>query len=273
MQRSSVDLPEPLGPITQVTVPRFTSRSTPRRTSRLPNRFWMPSSLRIEPPSLTASPGSAVVWLGHGQCLAAHPRRPPSRSERGLAAAPRRSSTAALRLCLLARDQPVDQPGERDRDEQEQDRAERQRGPVDVERLVVEAGLDHLDQAEEAHERGVLHQRDEVVQERRDHLADGLGDDDGPHRLAVAHAQRARRLHLTARHRLDPGPVDLRHVGAVGDGQGDDPVPERDGCPSHSGTPIDRGIISPPTGEAAELRNPETSRSTSRSGMPRKTSM
>ena len=74
MQRSSVDLPEPDGPITQVTVPRWTSRSTPARTRRLPKLLWTSRRERIAPLSFTASPGSAVVgasWAEVGVSSAA----------------------------------------------------------------------------------------------------------------------------------------------------------------------------------------------------------
>ena len=39
MQRSSVDLPDPDGPMTQTVSPRATVRETSRSTTRLPNRF------------------------------------------------------------------------------------------------------------------------------------------------------------------------------------------------------------------------------------------
>ena len=123
----------------------------------------------------------------------------------------------------------VDQSGQRDRHRQEHQRAEDQGGAVEEVRLHVLPGLDDLDEAEHADQRGVLHQGDVVVQQRRDHLADGLRDDHLPHRLAVVHPQRAGGLHLALGDRLDPRPVDLGHVGPVGDGQRDHPVPERRG--------------------------------------------
>src|SRR4029450_5062504 len=47
MQRNSVLLPLPLGPITQTTPPRSTDRSTPRSTCSLPKLLWTPSSRSI----------------------------------------------------------------------------------------------------------------------------------------------------------------------------------------------------------------------------------
>src|SRR5215469_1270708 len=47
MQRSSVVLPEPLGPIITTTCPRFTERSTPFKTVRRPKRFTICSARTI----------------------------------------------------------------------------------------------------------------------------------------------------------------------------------------------------------------------------------
>ena len=56
-----------------------------------------------------------------------------------------------------------------------------------------------------------------------------------PHRLAIAHTQRAGRLRLTRRHRFDPRSVDLGHVGAVDHRQTENAVPERVGLPEPVG--------------------------------------
>src|SRR2546421_7699357 len=56
MQRRNVDLPEPEAPIMQTTSPGWTSRETPRRTSRRPKRLCTPSALTI---------GSALVICSH----------------------------------------------------------------------------------------------------------------------------------------------------------------------------------------------------------------
>ena len=63
MQRSRVDLPEPLGPITQTTSPRLTSRPTPRSTSSLPKRLCTPSSCSIGPlvPALGSISGASLM--------------------------------------------------------------------------------------------------------------------------------------------------------------------------------------------------------------------
>ena len=56
-QRRSVDLPEPLGPRIATTSPRWTSRSTPFKTSREPNDLTSPSS---------RTTGSVVVFCAIG---------------------------------------------------------------------------------------------------------------------------------------------------------------------------------------------------------------
>src|SRR6266568_5729440 len=50
MQRSSVVLPEPLGPITTTTCFRFTERSTPSSTVRRPKRLTICSARTISRP-------------------------------------------------------------------------------------------------------------------------------------------------------------------------------------------------------------------------------
>ena len=84
MQRSSVDLPEPLGPITQTTSPRSTSRLTPRRTSSLPKRLWTFSSRSIGP--------SGAAAPGRGCLSGRHPDTPGIPVVRGPAARRRRRS-------------------------------------------------------------------------------------------------------------------------------------------------------------------------------------
>ena len=62
-------------------------------------------------------------------------------------------------------------------------------------------------------------------------IRNACGHDHADHRAAVRHAERARRLHLALRHRLDAGPDGLGHVGAADEAerQGDDAeVAERD---------------------------------------------
>ena len=122
--------------------------------------------------------------------------------------------------------EPVRETRERDgqRDEQnccsDERRVVERRGRVDL-RL-----LERLDRAEEADERRVLLQSDEVVEKRWNHAAHGLGQDDSAERLPVRQPERARSGILARMHRLDPGAIDLRHVRRVDEHERDDP-PER----------------------------------------------
>ena len=76
--------------------------------------------------------------------------------------------------------------------------------------------------AEEGDQRGVLHHRDELVAGRRDDHPERLGQHHLAHLLAVGHAERVGGLALAAGHRLDAGPEDLGHVGAVVEAERED---------------------------------------------------
>ena len=93
--------------------------------------------------------------------------------------------------------------------------------------LRIWACAEDLDDADDRHEHRVLLEADEVVEERRDHPPDGLRDDDVAQGLEPAEPERARRGLLARVDRLDARPVDLRHVGRVDEGQGDDAPEER----------------------------------------------
>ena len=68
-------------------------------------------------------------------------------------------------------------------------------------------------------QRGVLQHRDRLVAGRRDDDPHRLRQHDPAHRLRAAHPQRTGRLDLAGIHRLDAGPHDLGHVGALGERQ------------------------------------------------------
>src|SRR5262245_21345394 len=72
MQRSSVVLPDPLGPRIDTFSPRATSRSTPPRTSSSPKRLWR-STMRSRG-RWPAAPGSSAV-MATGSKRARHPVR------------------------------------------------------------------------------------------------------------------------------------------------------------------------------------------------------
>ena len=82
--------------------------------------------------------------------------------------------------------------------------------------------------------RGVLEHGDEVVGDRRNHDPHGLRNDDPPQRQRRRHAQRQRRFHLSARHGLQAGAIDLGLVGRVVDRQPGDGRVERGQSPGRS---------------------------------------
>src|SRR3954451_8970561 len=174
MHRSSVDLPEPEGPITQTTSPLPIAISTPRNTSSFPKRFVTPSSRSITPSAdtvlgpcsidamLDATASRGWGWL---------------RKRRRAARSPAAGGGSSLSAPLRAVDQPVDQPRHRQRDDEVHERRQRQCGAVEELGLQVLGDLQCLGERNEADQRRVLHERDEVVQKRRNHGANGLGDD------------------------------------------------------------------------------------------------
>ena len=79
-----------------------------------------------------------------------------------------------------------------------------------------------LDDADERDEGGVLLEADEVVEERRDDPAHGLREDDVAERLEPAEGRGTGPPRSWLRmDRVDPGPVDLRDVGRIHQGQRD----------------------------------------------------
>src|SRR5258708_3786351 len=112
MQRRSVDLPEPEGPITQTTSPLGISMSMPRSTSSLPKRLHTPSRRMISPSVDAGGWLCSIVAMLDAPCAAGRrDRLCEPRWETALIVARRR---AALGPALLPVDQPVDQPGHRE---------------------------------------------------------------------------------------------------------------------------------------------------------------
>ena len=83
------------------------------------------------------------------------------------------------------------------------------------------------DEAEEADERGVLLQRDEVVQQRREDAPHRLRDHDVAQRLPLRQAERARGRGLAPVHALEPGAVHLGDVRAVHEHERERAEPEQ----------------------------------------------
>ena len=80
--------------------------------------------------------------------------------------------------------------------------------------LHAVADVRELDDADDVGERRVLEERDDVVHERRQRDLERLREDDVGRRLERREPERARRLGLAARHRLDAGADRLRVVRA-----------------------------------------------------------
>ena len=112
-------------------------------------------------------------------------------------------------------DQPVGEPGQRDRQDQEQHRGHGVAGVVEHRAAVDLRRLVGLDRAEHADQRGVLLQADEVVQQRREDVAHRLRQDHEPQRGELGQAERPGGRGLAAVHRVEPGPVHLGHVRRV----------------------------------------------------------
>ena len=75
--------------------------------------------------------------------------------------------------------------------------------------------VQHLEEPDDGEQRRVLEEADELADDRRDHVAQGLREHDAAHRLQRAEAQRLGGLQLTVRDRLQPAAHDLRDVGAL----------------------------------------------------------
>ncbi|MCY1298596.1 hypothetical protein D9M70_480900 [compost metagenome] len=89
--------------------------------------------------------------------------------------------------------------------------------------LPLSAGEIHdLPDPDDGDERRVLQHCDELVAGRRDDDAHRLRHDHQRHRLARAKAECGRAFRLAPRDALDPGPEDLRHIGAIAERQRQD---------------------------------------------------
>ena len=181
MQRSSVDLPEPDAPIRQITSCSDTARSMPRSTSALPKLLRTPSISR----AAVAHP-----------CPANWRRR-----SRATSQSVNRASGIVISTNSAA--------------------AHRYGREVEVGRLRDVGLAERLHRADDRHQRRVLLQPDEVVQERRDHPPHRLRHDHEPQRLEPREAERAGGSFLARVHRLDACAVDLGDVGRVDEDQRD----------------------------------------------------
>src|SRR5258708_36860704 len=176
-QRSSVDLPVPLGPTITTTCPAVTSRSTPSITVRVPNRLINPSIFK------TGFKAPRLLGLTVGK-----PEFP-------------------FEARSGERNRVVDDEIKRGNDEKHLE--------ADAGRFANQhAGLGELEVANHRGERGIL-QRGNVDADRwRQHHADRLRSDDVAHDLPKLHAGGLRRFPLSATDAVDAGAHHLRHEGA-----------------------------------------------------------
>src|SRR5712691_11588715 len=91
----------------------------------------------------------------------------------------------------------------------------------------LRGGAQEIRGGDHVHERGVLEQDDRLREEHRQHVAEGLRQNDPPHRLPVVESERIAGPDLAARDRLDARAHDLAVIGRLEHGERDDARPER----------------------------------------------
>src|SRR3954470_8676250 len=201
MQRMAVDLPDPDGPQTTTRSPSATFSDTSRRTCSAPNHLLTLSSRMAGGASVRAVEAMCSrVWL-----MILIPSPP--------------AVAVQLRLQALA----VFRHGEA---EDEVDGAD---GQVDLDAEALPGRLDdrrlarrqQVEDADDQDEAGVLEEADEGVDQRRDHQAQRLRQDDEAGLLPVVQAERVGRLVLPLRQRLQAATHHFRQVGAGEQDDGD----------------------------------------------------
>ena len=176
--RSSVDLPDPDGPMTQTTSPRSTLRSMPRRTSFLPNRL-------VSPWTTTAGPAPCV---------------PVTRT-----------------LSVAGLEPPCDE-AERDRDDQiaqtgDEDRRDVRLRSGEVPAVLGELPLRRAGRRGDSTSELSLNSRTSSLVRGGSDDPESLRDDDARHRPRVRHAEGPRCFGLALRDGLDACADRLGHVG------------------------------------------------------------
>src|SRR5574341_60947 len=207
MQRRSVLLPEPLGPITTTTSPRPTSRWTPRSTSSRRKRLctsthWtmgaVESGIRSVPPACHDTERAREQRFRLIAFTCSHD-----------------SFQFGLQEAKPGDDCQVPERGDRIH-------------LHDLEALpcLYLRRVQEFDYADREGHRRVLEHGDELVAGRRDHHSNGLRQDDATHRLQVGHSQALRSVHLAGLDRIDARTCNLRHVGRLVQPEDDDRRPK-----------------------------------------------
>src|SRR6266550_410230 len=196
-QRSSVDLPEPDGPITQTTSPWLTSSEIPSSTRLLPNDFRTP---RI-----------AII---------SHPARGCSRTT-----CERRGSRSFPSEFLF---EATDQENQRHAHYEVPHRHQRENlGVLERRRRDQPALKGELGHRDDRGLRRVLQQHDAGVAVWRQRDLERLRQYHAPEDECAAHAERLGSFHLSRIDRLDSGAKHLRHVTGVRKTKADDARLER----------------------------------------------
>ena len=105
---------------------------------------------------------------------------------------------------------------ERDGDGQEQQGRDGETRVVELDAPCDLGSVDRLGHPERRNYGGVLLQRSEVVKQRRQDVAHGLGQHHPPERRPRTEPEASSGLDLRSGHRHQPGPVDLGDVGGIG---------------------------------------------------------
>src|SRR5216683_1450622 len=199
MQRIKVDLPEPEGPQITIFSPSLTSRLMSLSTWNWPNHLLTPVSVITEGALERSCAVAAMVAF----------------SSRRLAA----RSLVELDLEILAVARHRVAEAEIDEGGEQVDLAG-ETGPVGIDQRLV-GGVEEVEDADDQHQRGVLEEADEGVDQRRDHHAQRLRQDDQRGLLHVVQAHRVGRLELALGQRLQAAADDLGDVGAGEQDDGD----------------------------------------------------
>src|SRR5215813_3130786 len=201
MQRMRVDLPEPDGPQITIFSPSLTSRLMSVSTWNWPNHLLTPVRVITDGAPLR-SRAAALVAMN-------------LISLRALAA----RSLVELELEILAVARHREAEAEIDEGGEDGDLA-REARPVGIDQRLV-GGVEEVEDADDQHQRGVLEEADEGVDQRRDHHPQRLRQDDERGLLHVAQPERVGRLELSLGQRLQAAPDDLGDIGAGEQDDGD----------------------------------------------------
>src|SRR5260370_24072931 len=200
MQRIKVDLPEPEGPQITIFSPSLTSRLMSLSTWNWPNHLLTPVSVITDGALLRSCATLAAIVAFSWPPLAAR-------------------SSVELDLEILAVARHREAEAEIDEGGEQVDLA-REARPVGVDERLVGA-VEEVEDADDQHQRGVLEEADEGVDQGRDHHPQGLRQDDQQGLLHVVQAHRVGRLELALGQRLQAAADDLGDIGAGEQDDGD----------------------------------------------------